>query len=711
MWARLNRIALLAAQRSDIVIACFMLMAVVMMILPLPTVVVDVLIGVNISLSTLILIVAFYVSRPAEFSVLPPVILLSTLFRLALSITTTRLILRDGDAGEIIATFGDFVIGGEIVVGLVIFLIITVAQFLVITKGAERVAEVAARFSLDSMPGKQMSIDNDLRNGDINQGEARTRRAMLERESQLFGAMDGAMKFVKGDAIASLIILVVNLLGGLLIGMAKHDMSFAQAGRTYSLLSVGDGLVAQIPSLLTALAAGIVVTRVASGENQDLGNEIMGQLGSSARALWLTCGVLVGLALVPGFPTLTFLILALVLGACAYTQGRRRALALAADEPAQALEPEASTTAMPLADDAQWTELRSGPDGPCRVTVRLGARLAQGLSLPLLTRCSDEMRGRVGRDLGLDAPVLLWLCDDKLDGEQFRVDLDGVPLRDGQSPARHARLMDGEMELLAVPELAAQSATPMLRNIATRWIPREQMPTAAAAGLTLQTQEEALAAYAESTIRRHADEFLGLQETRELLSRVEVPYPELAREAQRLVPLQRMAAILRRLLDEGIALTHPRTILEALVEWGGREAKPHVLSEHVRSALARQICHAYADAERLIPAYVLARPLEQAIRQALKQDEGRTNELPEALLRHLVSEMRAHYDGLDDTLAPVVVTAADIRRYIRQLLVRHQLDLPVLAFSDVQRGYTLAPLASIDSPPALIAPLPERAAA
>jgi type III secretion protein V len=708
MWARLNRIAVAAAQRSDIVIACFMLMAVVMMILPLPTVVVDVLIGVNISLSTLILIVAFYVSRPAEFSVLPPVILLSTLFRLALSITTTRLILRDGDAGEIIATFGDFVIGGEIVVGLVIFLIITVAQFLVITKGAERVAEVAARFSLDSMPGKQMSIDNDLRNGDINQGEARTRRAMLERESQLFGAMDGAMKFVKGDAIASLIILVVNLLGGLLIGMAKHDLSFAQAGRTYSLLSVGDGLVAQIPSLLTALAAGIVVTRVASGEEQDLGNEIMGQLGASARALWLTSGVLVGLALVPGFPIATFLILALVMGACAFHQGRRRARAAAAIEPAEAPE---QAAALPLADLAPWTELRSGPDGPCRVTIRLGGALVQGLSLPLLTRYSDEMRGRVGRDLGLDAPALIWLRDDGLDGEQFHIDVDGVPLRDGQVPALHVRLLDSEIELLAVPALAVRGATPLLRHIGTRWIHRDQIPIATAAGLSLQAPEEALAAHAEKTLRQHADEFLGLQETRELLSRVEVPYPELAREAQRLVPLQRMAAILRRLLDEGIALTNPRAILEALVEWGGREAKPHMLGEHVRSALARQICHTHADAERLIPAYVLARPLEQAIRQALKQDEGRTNELPEALLRHLVSEMRNHYEGLDETLAPVVVTAADIRRYIRQLLMRHQLDLPVLAFTDLQRGYTLAPLASIDSPPTLIAPLPERAAA
>ena len=264
--APLNRLAVLASKRSDVVIAAFMMLAVVMMIIPLPTIMVDALIAVNIAFSLLVLIVAFYVSRSVDFSALPPIILLSTLLRLSLSITTTRLILLQGDAGEIVAAFGEFVIAGEVVIGLVVFLIITVAQFLVITKGAERVAEVAARFTLDAMPGKQMSIDNDLRNGDIEPQEAKRRRSLLERESQLYGAMDGAMKFVKGDAIASLVILFVNLLGGMAIGMAKRGLSFSEASHTYSLLTVGDGLIAQIPALLIAVAAGIVVTRVASDD-------------------------------------------------------------------------------------------------------------------------------------------------------------------------------------------------------------------------------------------------------------------------------------------------------------------------------------------------------------------------------------------------------------------------------------------------------------
>ena len=293
---RLNSLAQMASKRSDIIIVAFMLMAIVMMIIPLPTWLVDALIGLNISLSILILIVAFYISHSVEFSALPPLILLSTLFRLSLSITTTRLILLDGDAGHIVKAFGDFVIAGQVVVGLVVFLIITVAQFVVITKGAERVAEVAARFTLDAMPGKQMSIDNDLRNGDIDQSEARRRRSRLERESQMFGAMDGAMKFVKGDAIAGLVILSVNLLGGIMIGMLERDMAFGDAVHTYSLLTVGDGLIAQIPALLISVAAGTVVTRVNSdGVKGNLGTEILVQLGASHRALTLT-GLKIGRA-------------------------------------------------------------------------------------------------------------------------------------------------------------------------------------------------------------------------------------------------------------------------------------------------------------------------------------------------------------------------------------------------------------------------------
>ena len=271
--------------RQDLLLVALLVLTVAMMILPMPTVLADVLIALNIGISMLLMMVAVYIRAPVEFSTLPAVILITTAFRLSLSITTSRMVLVQADAGDIIRTFGDFVIAGNVVVGLVVYLIITIVQFVVITKGSERVAEVAARFSLDALPGKQISIDTDLKNGDIDQNEARRRRGLLQKESQLYGAMDGAMKFVKGDAIASLIIIVVNLLGGIAIGCLQHGLSFSEAVRTYSLLAVGDGLVAQIPALLVSLTAGVVVTRVTSDEEGNLGRDIAAQLAAHCRHL------------------------------------------------------------------------------------------------------------------------------------------------------------------------------------------------------------------------------------------------------------------------------------------------------------------------------------------------------------------------------------------------------------------------------------------
>ncbi|MDX5376426.1 MAG: flagellar biosynthesis protein FlhA, partial [Halomonas sp.] len=402
--AKFNLVAQRAAQRSDVVIALFIILAVVMMIIPLPTALVDALIGINIGFSLLILVVAFYISHPVEYSSLPPIILLATLFRLALSITTTRLILLEGDAGQIVSAFGNFVIAGEVVIGLVVFLIITVAQFLVITKGAERVAEVAARFILDAMPGKQMSIDNDLRNGDIEQAEARSRRQRLEQESQLYGAMDGAMKFVKGDAIAGLVILCVNLIGGLSIGMVKRGMPFGEAVNTYSLLTVGDGLVAQIPALLIAVGAGTVVTRVSSnsGHSGDLGSEIVGQLGRSSRALGLTAVILLFAAFIPGFAPGVFLTLAAGLGFAAYViRLREHRLATQVDTGGELSSPapmaagaapsppgEAATPADQEPAHNASTVPESGESQ--RVVLCLSASLAEALSLDALRWELDE---------------------------------------------------------------------------------------------------------------------------------------------------------------------------------------------------------------------------------------------------------------------------------------------------------------------------------
>jgi len=393
--ARLDRMLQGIAARQDLMLVALLVLTTVMMILPMPTVFADILIATNIALSILLMMVAIYINGPVEFSTLPTVILVTTAFRLSLSITTSRMILVQGDAGEIIRSFGEFVIAGNIVVGLVVYLIITIVQFVVITKGSERVAEVAARFTLDALPGKQISIDTDLKNGDIDQQEARRRRGTLEKESQLYGAMDGAMKFVKGDAIASLVIIVVNLVGGMTIGVLQRGLSFSEAVQTYSLLAVGDGLIAQIPALLISLTAGVIVTRVTSAVGGNLGRDMVSQVTADPRVLQVASAVLAGLAFVPGFPVSVFLTLAVLLGAAGWgLSGRRRKASAAALAEVTALGsgiPEAA--ALVLLTGPRWRIGSASPSRP-RVSWRPASRPRRGALRWTASRSPPAPRSR-----------------------------------------------------------------------------------------------------------------------------------------------------------------------------------------------------------------------------------------------------------------------------------------------------------------------------
>ncbi|OZI17560.1 hypothetical protein CAL18_15705 [Bordetella genomosp. 7] len=697
MLTLMNSLARQAGRRSDVIVASFLLLAVAMMIVPLPTQAVDVLVSLNIAFAVLILVVAFYSARAVDFSVLPPVILLSTLFRLSLSITTTRLILKDADAGRIVAAFGEFVIAGDVVVGLVVFLIITVAQFVVITKGAERVAEVGARFSLDAMPGKQMSIDTDLRNGDIDQAEARARRSRLERESQLFGAMDGAMKFVKGDAIACLVILCVNLLGGIVIGTLRHGMSFGDAVGTYSLLTVGDGLIAQLPALLTAVAAGIAVTRVASDRHRDLGAEIVEQMGNNARALGLTAAMLAVLALVPGFPPHVFLGIALVPGLAAYALWRR---GQRLQEPSQQAEPaepapapgpdeEVAADSLPARPASQWEDAPQG-----RLMLCLHPQAAQRLSAERLRESLAYASASARDALGVPLPDAGFALDTRLDTQAFGISLDGVPVAGGILPDRHLMLRGdaAPAQALAVP---GRRGTPLVHQAQPLWVPEEHRDALTQAGAQCATPEQALGEYVHVALLRHAPDFVGIQETRDMLAVMEHSHAELVKEALRVMPVQRIADVLRRLLDERVSVRNLRAVLEALVQagtGGTSDAAVHVLSERVRAALARQLCHQHADAQHTIAAYVLSRPLELAIRDALKLGEGKGRGLPVDLSAQVVRSLQPAVAALPETAHPVLMVAADIRRYLRQHLLRHDIDLPVMAYSELVRGYTSHPL-------------------
>jgi type III secretion protein V len=678
------RMLITVSRRGDLAIAVLVLVAIVMMIIPLPTPLVDVLISANFGMSMLILLIAFYVPHPLEFSSLPSVILTATLFRLAITITTARLVLLQADAGALINAFGTYVIGGDIAVGLVIFLIITVAQFVVITKGAERVAEVAARFSLDALPGRQMAIDSDLRNGDIDQDEARRLRRRLSQESHLFGAMDGAMKFVKGDAIASVIVMIVNLIGGLIVGTMQHDLSLAVAGETYSRLTVGDGLVAQIPALLVSVASGIVVTRVASEEQRDLGNEIAKQLLNDPRALGLGATIMLLMGFVPGFPMPAFLVLAVVFGIAAYL-ARQRLRTMAGQVAAGLRATQAERV------DSQAVAERSGHH---RIAVRAGPTLLEVVPLAGFTELTEHVREELATDLGIRVPAIHLSVDREIDPEHFHIDLEGVPVADGDIRVGYLLVDDDtvHLELLGVPY---DVGPPLVGRTPSLWVASPQERVLAAAGIKFRSPSQVLSACVLQALRRHATQFVGIQETRELLARVEREFAELVKEVQKVAPLQKIAEVLRRLAAEDVPIRHLRPILEAIVEWGPREQDVVVLVEYVRMALGRQICFRRADRNRVIAAYILERSIEDAVRSAVRPTAvGAVLSITEKTARPILEHIRAAIAAAPNA-RPVVLASMDVRRHVRNLLIRNGLDTPVLSYQELAPEFSVQPLATI----------------
>ncbi len=695
-----TRLATSLSRRSDLVIALIIVTAVIMMIIPLPTFLVDIVITLNITAGLLILLVSFYITSPIQFSSLPAVILIATVFRLAITITTTRLILLEADAGEVVATFGNFVIGGNVAVGLVIFFIITVAQFVVITKGGERVAEVAARFSLDALPGKQMAIDNEMRNGDITQTEARLLRRSLERESHLYGAMDGAMKFVKGDAIAGLVIILVNLIGGLAIGMAQKGMSFAQAIETYSLLTVGDGLVSQIPALLVSLGAGTVVTRVGTEENRDLGSDITSQLINDPRALFLAGIVLLGLSFIPGFPVYIFLFLAVSLLAGGYFIYRKR---MAEAETDITDEPKDGST--PVALQRQDQKAAGGEEGDQSrkiipghgIIVWVAPDLNRIVIPPVFGAGVEKERIDLQNDLGVTVPPIGLRMDERLEAGRFRIDLQDVPVTEGRIPA-DGMLALGDPVNLDLAAIPYERGAPLLDKEDSIWVNNSHQDSLTEASIEYLSPTEILARCIGRMARRYAPQFVGIQETRAILSRSEAEFGELIKEAQNVVPNQKIAEIMRRLVEENVPIRNLRLILEALVEYGPKEKDVVLLGEYVRMALGRQICFRVADRNRVIAAYVLERSVEESLRAAIRPTTvGSFLSIPEATARPIINQFRRILAATKPGVKPTVLATMDVRRHLRNLLMRNGIDLAVLSYQELTPEFSVQPLATIVS--------------
>ncbi|WP_286790304.1 MULTISPECIES: type III secretion system export apparatus subunit SctV [unclassified Pseudomonas] len=663
----LNAIALAAMRRSEVVGAFVVIAIVFMMITPMPTVLVDVLIAINICISCLLIMLAMHLPRPLAFSTFPAVLLLTTMFRLALSISTTRLILLNQDAGHIVEAFGQFVVGGNLAVGMVIFLILTVVNFLVITKGSERVAEVGARFTLDAMPGKQMSIDSDLRANLITVQEARNRRAELGKESQLFGAMDGAMKFVNGDAIASLIIVAINMIGGIAIGVVQHGMTAGDALQLYTVLTIGDGLIAQIPALLISVTCGIVITRVPNGDpgaQSNIGREIAEQITSQPKAWIIASVAMLGFAALPGMPTTVFIVIAIVCG-CGGLLQLRRARPVAQDQ-SEALAPELNGN----------EDLRTFL--PSRQFV-LQFHPAQDVAL--IESLVSEIRQRRNRlvvHYGLTLPSFIIELSPLLAPDEFRFTVYEVPVLRATFTHSHvaveARLFD------QAPQQAVQGSTDR-QEAEWVWLPadtpdlqHEEVERVTASTLIVERMERALQAC--------GPQFIGLQEAKAILGWLESEQPELAQEMQRAVPLARFAAVLQRLASECVPLRSIRVIAETLIEYGQYEREPTALTDYVRIALKSQLYHQYAGAEGLL-VWLLTPESEGILRDGLRQTQTETffalsNETSQLLVQqlHLAFPLRVREQA-------VLLVAQDLRSPLRTLLQEEFYHVPVMSFAEI----------------------------
>jgi type III secretion protein V len=696
MQARMQRYVMLVTSRNDLVLAVILVSIIFMMILPLPTWLVDVLIGINMTISAMLLMVAMYLPSPLAFSSFPSVLLVTTLFRLGISIATTRLILLNGDAGHIVYTFGNFVVGGNLVVGLVVFLILTIVQFVVITKGAERVAEVAARFSLDAMPGKQMSIDGDMRAGTIDMDEAKRRRNVVEKESQLYGAMDGAMKFVKGDAIAGLIIVSVNLLGGILIGTMQKGMTAADAAKTYSVLTIGDGLISQIPALFIAICAGMIVTRVQTGDGpSNVGKDIGSQILSQPKALLIAAGVALGMGAIPGMPVATFLTLAAILGVIGFTL-MRGATKVVDAKTGEVTEVPAMQAA---AEPPKKTKNEAGDEFAPTVALMMdvAAHLQSSFDANVMNEELLKIRRALYFDLGVPFPGIQLRFNAGLSDDSYNIMLSEVPVSQGKLRPNFILVRENTQNLQAL-QIPFEKDKNFLPHIPTVWVGNELKDTLRAAGINFMDPSQILTYHLAFVLKKYSADFIGIQETKFLLSAMEARFPDLVKESTRVLPMQKMAEILQRLVSEDISVRNLRTIMEALIEWGQKEKDSVLLTEYVRASLKRYISFKYSSGQNVLPAYLLAPNVEDTLRAAIRQtSSGSYLALDPAVGKRLVENIKKAVGDLSLAVQkPVLLTSMDIRRYLRKMIEQDLYELPVLSYQELTQEVNIQPLARIE---------------
>lgn len=659
---------------SDVIIAVTLVMIVIMMIIPLPTALLDILICLNITIALVVVMSAIYNEEALDLSVFPSLLLVTTLFRLALNISSTRLILINGYAGEVITAFGNFVVGGNPVVGFIMFIILVIINFIVITKGSERVAEVSARFTLDAMPGKQMAIDADLNQGAIDDAEAKIRREKIQREADFFGAMDGASKFVKGDAIAAIIIMLINIGGGFVIGMAQRNLEAVEALQTYTLLTVGEGLVSQIPALLISTATGIIVTRAASEGN--LGNDIVKQLFNNERIFFINSGVLTMLAIVPGLPGIPFFCLACVCGFIGYSLRKKTAVSEEVREEQKEVREKAEATR-----PENIVSLLQVDPMELEIGYSLIPLVDTGQGGDLLDRIV-MIRRQCALELGLVVPTIRIRDNIQIKPNAYIIKLKGMEIARGELMLDHFLAMNSGTVFEEVPGI--ETVEPAF-GLPALWIPESEREQAELNGYTVVDAVSVLATHLTEVIKQHAAEILGRQETQNLIDNLAKTHQSLVQEVvPELMGVGEIQKVLANLLDERISIRDMATIMEVLSDYSRVTKDTEILTEYVRHAMARQITQQVVQGNTL-PCVTLDPALENRIAGGIQRtDHGSFVSLDPDSMKKVLSSLQNELEKLNNMgYSPVVLTSPAVRLYFRKLVIRSVPDLIVVSHAEI----------------------------
>jgi len=669
---------------TDLLAAAVVVLVVVMMIIPLPAALLDIFITLNISIALAIVVTTLYVPSALDFSAFPSMLLLTTLFRLAINISVTRLILLHGDAGHVVQAFGNFVVGGNLVVGLVIFMILVVIQFMVVTAGSGRVAEVAARFTLDAMPGKQMAIDADLNAGQITEEQARNRREEIQQEAEFYGAMDGASKFVKGDAVAAILITLINLVGGIVIGITMQGRSFGDAINHFSLLSIGDGIAAQIPALLISVATGILVTRATS--TGDLGSEVISQLTAQRKAPMVAGVVIMFFALIPGLPKIPFMLIGSLF---LFGGWQLNKTATEAElEAAMAAQDAAALPAPPTTPQEQVQEALTLD--PLELCIGFGlVPLVDGSSGGTLLQRVSAVRRQIAAEVGTIIPSVRIHDELGLGSHEYIVKVRGTEVVRGALMAGHHLALDpGD----AIGQLHGIPTVEPAYGMAAVWIDDAQRAEAEALGFTVVDPESVIVTHLTETIRRHAADLLTRQDVRSLLDTLKTTNAAVVDEViPDLLSVGELQRVLQALLHEGVSIRD----LGAIVEVAGDRARmtrdPELLAEYARQTLGRTIVSPYLDSERVLRALTLDPAIEQEVSESIAQTpDGEYLAMDPARAQALVGALS---NEVEDATArgrrPVLICSSRVRRHLRRLCEQQMPQLSVCAYNEISPGISV----------------------